>query len=58
MVLCALVMGMAVNVLYGWIAKDISAWTTRIHHSEGGLFSTLAAIALLALIFRAMVRKA
>jgi uncharacterized protein len=54
---CALVMGMAVNVLYGWLAKDISAWTTEIHHSEGGLFSTLAAIALLALIARAVARR-
>ena len=54
---CALVMGMAVNVLYGWLAKDISAWTTGIHHSEGGLFSTLAAIALLGLIARAVARR-
>ena len=55
---CALVMGMAVNVLYGWLAIDISAWTTGMHHSEGGLFSTLAAIALLVLIARAVLRKA
>jgi hypothetical protein len=54
---CALVMGMGVNVLYGWLAIDISAWTTGIHHSENGLFSTLAAIALLALIARAVVRR-
>ena len=54
---CALVMGMAVNVLYGWLAIDISAWTTGIHHSEGGLLSTLAAIALLGLIIRAVVRR-
>jgi uncharacterized membrane protein YraQ (UPF0718 family) len=56
--LCALVMGMAVNGIYGWLAIDISAWTTGMHHSEGGLFRTLAAIALLALIARAVLRKA
>ena len=54
---CALVMGMAVNVLYGWLAIDISAWTTGMHHSENGLFSTLAAIALLTLIARAVARR-
>lgn len=54
---CALVMGMIVNVLYERLAIDISAWTTGIHHSEGGLFKTLAAIALLALIARAVARR-
>jgi len=54
---CALVMGMAVNVLYGWLALDISDWATGAHHSEGGLFSTLAAIALLGLIARAVARR-
>jgi uncharacterized membrane protein YraQ (UPF0718 family) len=55
--LCALVSGMAVNALYEWMKIDISAWTTGIHHSEGGLFSTLAAVILLALIARALMRK-
>jgi len=55
--LCALVMGMAINALYGWLAIDISAWTTGMQHSEDGPFSTLAAIALLALIARAVIKK-
>jgi len=55
--LCALVMGMAVNVLYGWLAIDISSWTAGIQHSSDGLFGTLAAIALLALIIRSVIIK-
>jgi uncharacterized membrane protein YraQ (UPF0718 family) len=55
--ICALVLGMAVNVLYGWLAIDINAWTTGMQHSEGGWFRILAAIVLLGLILRAVVRK-
>jgi len=55
--ICALVMGMAVNILYGWLAIDISAWTAGIHHRESGLFSMLAAIALLEFIARAVTRR-
>lgn len=56
--ICALVMGMAINALYGWLAIDISSWTGGVQHNSGGVFSTLAAVTLLALIFRAVVRKA
>jgi uncharacterized membrane protein YraQ (UPF0718 family) len=55
--LCALAMGMAVNVLYAWLAIDISAWTAEIQHSSDGLFGTLAAVALLALIARSVIKK-
>jgi hypothetical protein len=55
--LCALVMGMAVNILYAWLAIDISSWAAGIQHSTGGWFSTLAAIALLALIARSVIKK-
>jgi hypothetical protein len=50
-------MGMAVNVLYAWLAIDISAWTAGIQHSTGGTFETMAAIALLALIARSVIKK-
>jgi uncharacterized membrane protein YraQ (UPF0718 family) len=55
--LCALVSGMVVNALYGWLDIDISAWTTGMQHSEGGWFQILAAIALLALIVRSVIKK-
>jgi len=55
--LCALIMGMAVNALYGWMAIDISAWTAEMKHSEDGLFGILAALALLALIARSIIKK-
>ena len=55
--LCALVSGLAVNALYGWLAIDINAWTTGMQHSDGGWFRILAALALLALIARAIIKK-
>ncbi len=55
--ICALAMGMAINVLYGWLAIDITSWTTGMKHSSDGLFGTLAAIALLALIARSVIKK-
>jgi len=55
--LCALAMGMTVNVLYAWLAIDISAWTVGAQHSSDGWFSMLAAIALLALIARSVIKK-
>ena len=55
--LCALMMGMAVNVLYGWLAIDITSWTTGMKHSSDGWFSVLAALALLALIARSLIKK-
>ncbi len=54
---CALVMGMAVNAVYGWLALDISSWANGAHHNEGGMFSTLAAVILLGLIARAVARR-
>ncbi len=55
--ICALVMGMAINALYGWLAIDISSWTVGAQHNAGGAFETLAAIALLALIARSVIKK-
>ena len=54
---CSLVAGMAVNALYGWLAIDISSWTTGMKHSEGGWLSILAAVTLLALIARTVIKK-
>jgi len=54
---CALVMGMAVNALYGWLAIDITDWAAGAHHGPGSLLRALAAVALLVLILRAVVRR-
>jgi len=55
--LCALVLGMAVNALYGWLAIDISSWATGAQHSEDSLLPVLAAVVLLGLILRAVLRR-
>jgi len=55
--ICALVMGMGINALYEWLAIDISSWTAGIQHNSGGVFETLAAIALLTLIARSVIKK-
>jgi len=55
--LCALVMGMVVNGIYGWLAIDITSWTTGMKHSSDGWFSILAAVVLLALIARSLIKK-
>lgn len=55
--LCALVMGMAVNALYAWLAIDIGSWATGAHHTEGSLLPVVAAVVLLGLILRAVVRR-
>lgn len=55
--LCALVLGMAVNALYGWLAIDIGAWAAGAHHSAESPLRILAAVVLLALILRAVMRR-
>ncbi|MBM4310270.1 MAG: permease [Deltaproteobacteria bacterium] len=55
--LCALVMGMAVNMLYGWLAIDISSWASGAQHSHDSMLPVVAALALLALILRAVARR-
>jgi len=55
--LCALVMGMAVNALYAWLAIDISSWAAGARHSEDSLLPVVAAVVLLVLILRALARR-
>lgn len=54
---CALVLGMAVNALYAWLAIDISDWVSGAHHGPDSLFRPLAALVLLGLILRAVARR-
>jgi uncharacterized protein len=55
--LCALVLGFAVNAVYGWLALDISSWAAGAQHSEDSLLPVVAALVLVGLILRAMLRR-
>jgi uncharacterized membrane protein YraQ (UPF0718 family) len=50
---CSLVFGWLVNVFYAWAEIDISRWVTPAEGHAAGVWHTLAAVILLALILRA-----
>lgn len=52
--ICSLVLGWLVNEFYAWTELDITRWVTSAEGSESSGWSTLAAIILLVLIFRAI----
>jgi len=56
-VICALIMGMLVNKIYGFLGLDISAWIQSQPHELHGPVAVGAAVVLLLLILKPLVKK-
>ena len=55
--ICALAFGMLTNGLYSWLALDIRAQITHGHHPIPLMAQTLFAVALLAAMLLALLRR-
>lgn len=56
-VICSLVMGLLVNKIYGFLGLDISAWVQSQTHAHHGPLAILAAVILVFLILKPLVKK-
>ena len=56
-VICSLVMGLLVNGIYGFLGFDISSWVQSQTHQHHGPVAILAAVTLLFLILKPLVKR-
>jgi len=47
--------GIAVNVLYGWLGLDLHYWASRDLHEEAGVISVISVIVLIALVLKSLL---
>ena len=56
-IICSLVMGLLVNEVYGLLGLDISAWVQSQPHEHHGPVAIMAAVTLLFLILKPLVKR-